>query len=138
MDFYAPDVKWIRNQKNIETKLFNELIVSHTKKYDHQGKGWVVHCHDCPNCDNCKYCDDSDDSDNCDNIYNCDNCDNCDNCEDIDLISSNNIHELFKVRGREYYYIYLKGSDVHMFRGEDKHNPVIAHISPYLYRTLNV
>jgi len=115
MDFYAPDVKWIRNQKNIETKLFNELIVSHTKKYD--GKGWEVQC------------------DNCDD---CDNCDNCDNCEDIDLISSNNIHELFKVRGREYYYIYLKGSNVHMFEGKDKHNPVIAHISPYLYRTLNV
>ena len=112
MDFYAPDVKWIRNQKNIETKLFNELIVSHTKKICDMD--WVVACDDC---DDCGYCD---------------------NCEDIDLISSNNIHELFKVRGREYYYIFLKGSNDAMFKGKDKHNPVIAHISPYLYRTLNV
>ena len=26
MDFYAPNVKWIKKQKQIENKLFNELL----------------------------------------------------------------------------------------------------------------
>ena len=33
MDFYAPQVKWIKQQKNIEKKLFDELVTKATKEY---------------------------------------------------------------------------------------------------------
>jgi len=33
MDFYAPQVKWIKQQKKIENKLFDELVTKATKQY---------------------------------------------------------------------------------------------------------
>jgi len=33
MDFYAPDVKWIKSQKKLEKKLFNELVTNAIKEY---------------------------------------------------------------------------------------------------------